>query len=269
MRTALVAAAATVLVLIPASASRGGGMSSFEFEQDYVLTGETVTGRSTFYTDARATGRVENGPWHGYLLPAGTWIEPPTLPEGATDVGPIAIEDRGDGRAVASITFTVPEVTTGGYFIGLCNVPCTEAFDGDLGGGWLSIAQTEEGASLLRKLDTTEHRLDRSRNRLAYRLAGRISDVERPLEELESRLDRVEGSIELRLDRLESRLRTSLAADQGSGAAPWVTPLSAAAVVAFAVTLLLRRRGHPRPHPVPQEPPVVEWEIPEEVSART
>jgi hypothetical protein len=265
MRTALVAVAATMLTLLPATASSGGGMSSLEFEEDYVLVGETVTGRTTFYTDTRGTGRIENGPWHAYLIPAGEWIEPPHVPESAFDLGPIAIEDRGDGRAVASITFTVPEVTTGGHFIGLCNVPCTEAFVGDLGGGWLSIARTEEGSSLLRKLDNTEGEL----HRIRYRLARRITDVERPLERLESRLDRVEGSIELRLDRLEDRLRTSLAAERDSGSVPWVTGLFAGGVVAVAVALLLRRRRPPRADPVPQEPPVLEWEIPEKVSART
>lgn len=264
MRRMLVGGTVTLLAMIAAPASMAGGMASFEFEEDYVLVGESVTGRATFSTDVRGTGRIENGPWHAYLLPSGTWIEPPRIPEGAIHLGPIAIEGGSDRGAVASITFTVPEVTTGGYFIGMCNVPCAESFVGDLGGGWLTIARTEEGASLLRKLDKT----DRQLNRVRYRLARRIKDVEGPLEQLEGRVDGVQSSIELRLDRLEERLRASLAPDQDRGGIPWGVALLAAGVLAVAA-LVGRSRRPPRPRPVLEEPPVVEWELPEEVSART
>jgi hypothetical protein len=263
MRTILVAATTAVLTLIPVTASTGG-MSSFEFEEDYVQSGESVTGRARFYTEARGAGRIENGPWHAYLIPAGGWIEPPHVPESAIDLGPIAIEDQRDGRALASITFTVPDVTPGGYPLGVCNVPCTDAYVGDLGGGWLSIARTEEGIALLRSLDQTERQLDRIR----YRLARRVRGVERPLEGLRSRLDQLEGSVDLRTTQLEDRLRTALATEPERGL-PWSTALFAATVVAVAGAVFLRGRRRGAPAPVPQEPPVVEWEIPEEVSART
>ncbi|MGH2653985.1 MAG: hypothetical protein ACRDHV_06510 [Actinomycetota bacterium] len=263
MRRSFVAATAAVL-LLPATSAWAGGMSTLGFQDEYVTVGETVTGRTRFYTKARGTGRIENGPWHAYLIQAGSWIEPPSIPEGAIDLGPIAIEDQGDGRALASITFTVPDVTTGSYHLGLCNVPCNESYVGDLGGGWLTIARTEEGASLLRSLDRTEGQV----HRIRYRLARRITDLERPLDVLESRLDELDGSIELRLDELESRLRQSRAVEREPSGAPWVTSLFAAAVVA-AAALLLRRGRRPRPAPVPQEPLVVEWELPEEVSSRT
>lgn len=268
MRRMLVGGTVMLLAMIAAPASMAGGMASLEFEEDYVLVGESVTGRATFSSDVRGTGRIENGPWHAYLLPSGTWIEPPRIPAGAIHLGPIAIEGGSDRSADASITFTVPEVTTGGYFIGMCNVPCTESFVGDLGGGWLSIARTEEGASLLRKVDHTERQLYRILNRVRYRLARRVKDVERPLERLEGRVDGMQGSIELRLDRLEERLRASLAADQDPGGIPWGVALLAAGVLAVSA-LVGRSRRHPRPRPVPEEPPVVEWEVPEEVSART
>jgi hypothetical protein len=259
----LVAAIAAVTVLAPAWAS-AGGMSSFRFEDPYVVVGQTVTGRATFYTEARGTGRIENGPWHAYLIPEGGWIEPPDIPAAAVYLGPIAIEDGGHSRATASITFTVPDVTLGPYHLGLCNVPCTESFVGDLGGGWLSIARTDEGAALLQGLDRAEQDLRRVR----YRLARRIRTAERPLENLTDRVDAMEGSIELRLAQMENRLQASLAEDRESSQTPWVMPLFGAVVV-LAVLLLLRRGRRPSPDPVPQEPPVVEWEIPEKVSART
>jgi hypothetical protein len=109
-------------------------MTSFDFPDEYALVGESVTARATFFTEARGTGRIENGPWHAYLLPERTWIEPPHLPAGVVDLGPIAVEEQGDGRALASIAFIVPDVTTGPYTIGICNVPCTDSFLGDLGG---------------------------------------------------------------------------------------------------------------------------------------
>lgn len=263
MRRSFVAATAAVL-LLPATSAWAGGMSSFRFDDPYVVVGETVTGRATFYTEARGTGRIENGPWHAYLIPEGGWIEPPDIPAAAVQLGPIAIEDGGHGRATASITFTVPDVTLGSYHLGLCNVPCTESFVGDLGGGWLSIARTDEGAALLQGLDRAEQDLRRVR----YRLARRIRTAERPLENLTDRVDAMEGSIELRLAQMENRLRASLAEDRESSQTPWVTPLFAAAVL-LAVVLLLRRGRRPRPEPVPAEPSVVEWEVPEEVSART
>ena len=265
MRRMLVGGMVTLFVAVFAPASLAGGMASFEFEEDYVLVGESVTGRATFSTNVRSTGRIEDRPWHAYLLPSGTWIEPPRIPAGAIHLGPTAIEDGGDRSAVASITFTVPEVTTGGYFIGMCNVPCSESFVGDLGGGWLTIARTEEGASLLRKLDTT----DRQLNLIRYRLARRIRDVERPVTELESRLDRMEGSVELRLRELERRIGTLTAAGRADGHVPWVTVLFAGGVVSAAAVLLLRGRRRRVVVPPLQEPPIVEWEVPEEVSART
>jgi hypothetical protein len=154
MRIVILSAVAAMLVATPA-VSTAGGITSFEFQEDYVLVGENVAGRAVFYTNARGSGRIEDGPWHAYLLPKETWIDAPRIPAGAVDLGPIAIEDRGDGTALATITFTVPDMTTGGYSIGVCNVPCTEAYVGDLGGGWLSIARTEEGATLLRALDNS------------------------------------------------------------------------------------------------------------------
>jgi hypothetical protein len=264
MRRILVAATVCTLMVLPIGPSGAGGMTSFDFPDEYALVGESVTARATFFTEARGTGRIENGPWHAYLLPERTWIEPPHLPAGVVDFGPIAVEEQGDGRALASIAFIVPDVTTGPYTIGICNVPCTDSFLGDLGGGWLSIARTEEGAALLRRLDRTARQLHRER----YRLAQRVRDLERPLEGLQSRLDGLEGSVELRLTELEDRLRAALAAEPGLGGLPWAPALLAAAVVAAAV-LFARRRRRLRLDPIPQEPPVVEWEVPEEVSART
>lgn len=265
MRRTIVAATTCLLVAFPATPSTAGGMTSFDFQDDYALVGESVTGRAGFYTEARGTGRIENGPWHAYLIPARTWIEPPSIPENAIDLGPIAIEDQGDGRALASVTFTVPDVRTGGYHLGLCNIPCTESFVGDLGGGWLSIARTEEAAALLRQLDRTVGQL----HRIRYRLARRVLDVERPLGNLQARLDRLEGSVELRLTELEDRLRAALAPEPERGGLPWSTALFAAAAIALAGVLFLGGRRRGTPPQVPQEQPVVEWEVPEEVSART
>jgi hypothetical protein len=264
MRRSFAAATAAVL-LLPATGASAGGMSTFGFEDEYVAVGETVTGRTTFFTEVRRTGRIENGPWHAYLIPEGGWIEPPDIPATAIPVGPIAIEDRGHGSAVASITFTVPDVTVGSYHLGLCNVPCTESMVGDLGGGWLSIARTEEGASLLREVHRTERRLYRFRSGLARRVRA----VERPFESLADRVDAMEDSLQLRLTRLEDRLGATLAAEQETDATPWATMLFAGAAFAVAAALLLRGGRRPRREPIRQEPPVVEWELPGEVSART
>jgi hypothetical protein len=263
MRTLLMAAGATILVLAAPTASAGGGWSSFEFDDEYVEVGDTVTGRTAFQERVRGTGSIEDGPWHAYLLREGTWINPSRIPDEAIPLGPIDI--RGGGRlgAVATITFTVPDVALGGYNIGLCDVPCTESMVGDLGGGWLWITRTEEGATLLREVHRTETLLYRFRSSLGRR----VREVERPAADLETRLDRLEGSIELRLGRLEDRLNTSLAADQETGETPWVIAISA--IVLAAAVLFAGRRRRLRLDPIPQEPPVVEWEVPEEVSART
>jgi hypothetical protein len=93
--------------------------------------------------------------------------------------------------------------------------------------------------------------------------------VERPLGNLHARLDRLEGSVELRLTELEDRLRAALAAEPERGGLPWSTALFAAAAIALAGVLFLGGRWRGTPPQVTQERPVVEWEVPEEVSART
>jgi hypothetical protein len=264
MRRTIVAVAACVLAAIPATALSAGGIATFEFEDDYVLIGETVTGMATFQPDVRGSGRIEDGPWHAYLLPEGHWIDPPGVPNDAIPLGPIDIRVEGRREAVATVTFTVPDVALGGYHLGLCDVPCTESMVGDLGGGWAWITRTEEGAALLREVHGNERLLYRFRSGQARQ--GR--EAERTVSQLESQLDGMEGAVELRLTELEDRLRAALAAERETGGAYWAPALLAAAVVAAAV-LFARRRRRLRLDPIPQEPPVVEWEIPEEVSART
>jgi hypothetical protein len=57
---------------------------------------------------------------------------------------------------VATVTFTVPDVAPGRYSIDYCNDPCTVTGLGDLIGGSFFVAQTEEEAGLMSRIERLE-----------------------------------------------------------------------------------------------------------------
>jgi hypothetical protein len=256
-RALCVAMTALALQLAVTPAASGGG-ATFEFDDNYLVVGETVTGRTSVWLGATRTGDLEDGPFHAYLVPQNARYPEEGLPEGARWLAPITFERIPGPYATASVTFQVPAVPAGGYSLMVCNDPCTVHGVGDLVGGWFSVATSPIEARV---------------QRLQDRLHWRVRAVQREVNRAEKLTEEGRVALEGRIDELESQL-ADVRADLGSlprtpperegfnwlGLAGWVLlPL-------VAVAALARRRRGRVVRPVGPE---VEWILPEETSART
>jgi hypothetical protein len=263
---AMTAVVLPALLVVVGAPRAGAGGSVFDFHDAYVVTGDVVTGSTEFSARVGGSGAgPQDGPWETYLLPGDRWIRPGRLPSQAIRLAPVSITGSGPLRQ-ATVTFTVPDVPAGSYNFAICNVPCTDTALGDLVGGWLTIARTDQEAQLLRARDDLAQRVDRARGRLARRIRG----VERPLNAMIDRVDALEESADRRLADLRETVAALPQPEGGrnrlSAVAGWVL----AAVVAGAWVVSRRRRTR-----APAAATTVEWTVPEErrvpqgVSGRT
>jgi hypothetical protein len=181
--------AATLAALIPvalmADAPLANGGAFFDFDRTYYVPGEVVSAETTFSTQVKKSGRIDDGPYHAYLLSSDRWIQPPRIPDDAVPIGRITTTSPRSGAATARITFTVPQIQPGPYTLTICNLPCTRATLGDLVGGSFSVASTKEEA--LRKEIT-----DRMNGRIfqvRQNLAARIRDAEKAQRDFATQAD--------------------------------------------------------------------------------
>jgi hypothetical protein len=256
-RALCVAMTAVALQLVVTPAASGGG-ATFEFDDDYLVIGETVTGRTDVWLGATRTGDLEDGPFHAYLVPQNARYPEEGLPEGARWLAPVTFEPLRGPYAMAKVSFVVPDVPAGGYGLMVCNDPCTGAGVGDLVGGWFSVAPSPLEARV---------------QRLQDRLHWRVRAVQREVNRAKKLTEEGRVALEGRVDELQNRL-ADVRADLGSlprtppegdgfdwlGVAGWVL------VALVAVAGLARRR---RGRVVTPVGPEVEWILPEETSART
>jgi hypothetical protein len=139
--------------------------SYLAFDRLYYSPGEEVH----LQTDFRANmgglpgtqlGSVEDGPFHAYLLPLRKFIHPPEIPKTAVFLGTILIErGKREGEWSASISFVMPQVKPGDYWVDYCNDPCQASGVGDLGGGSFRVVTTAEEARLMNLLDEWVNKL--------------------------------------------------------------------------------------------------------------
>jgi hypothetical protein len=205
---------AFLTLLLLAAPAEAGGWDSLDFPERQYLVGEVASVRSQFFAgELEGSGPLDGRTYHAYLLPQSRdelfgMIDAPTIPPGAVllgsvDVsGPIVAAD-GYPYAVASLSFTVPDVPSGTYAIGFCDDPCTYSTIGWLAWGRIRIVHTRYEGALL-------HRLDRDvmqdyRRRLDLRRAERAAEETR--EELTRARDELRA---LRLGSIRATTPTEL-----------------------------------------------------------
>lgn len=252
-RSLLLAVLVTLIGLVPVPSAHAGGWDSLGFTHDHYLVGEVAATTQWFFAGKRGAGPIDGRAYHAYLLPrrvtqgGSGMITPPTIPAGAIDVGTLQISGpferpRYKGPyARATLTFTVPDVPTGGYAIGFCDVPCEHSYVGWLAWATITIAHTEEEGRLLASLG----RMDRQ----VWRLRGDLRRTKRDSEELRGRVQSL--GAELRERTLKARATGArIAALEALRTAPsetrpvipgWAGGMLAAALVAAAIVIRRRR----------------------------
>ncbi len=188
MRRSISVALITVCLTLAVPAARaGGGGTVFELRERFYAPGTIVEARGTqVWLGKEGARALEDGPYTAYLIRADRWVDPPRIPAPAIPLGRIEFIPEGDGMVTATLPFTVPDVEPGLYGIGYCNLPCTNAFVGDLVGGWLRVALDEAEARLVMQRDRYE--------RAADARAQRLDRLRRQLDRLEERSAEVTGT---------------------------------------------------------------------------
>jgi hypothetical protein len=151
LRRAMVLAVVPLLVAPAGSAWAGGSWIEVTqgararlgaWDVAYASVGSVVTMRGTFSSGQQ--GAVREGPWYAYLtsdVNAGDRQAEPTL------LGPVRVDAQGGYPYVATVTFAVPSVSTGYYWVHVCDLGCTQGV-GDLVGGTIVIGATASEARL-------------------------------------------------------------------------------------------------------------------------
>jgi hypothetical protein len=113
----------------------GSRVTIGDWNLSYASAGSSITMHGTFTPGQQAP--VSEGPWYAYVSPQ-TGNGQPIL------VGSVGI--RGDGFPyVADVTFDVPSVEAGQYWVLVCDQGCKQGV-GDLGGTSVVLAPTETEA---------------------------------------------------------------------------------------------------------------------------
>lgn len=232
-RFLVVVVLAGALLPLGSSAASGGG-SWLEFDRRYLVPGEQVTGRAEVWVgEEGARKALELGAPQAYLAPDLRR----RISGDAVALGDIELRRRGRRTLTAMLSFIVPEVAPGDYYIQYCVDPCRRTMTlGDLIGGSISIAPTRELADLWAVRDRLRERqrvLSHQVRRLERRVSGlreRTAAGEEQNEDLEARL----GGLEARLAAAE--------AEPEAPAAPWAIA-GGLAVVALWLWRARRRRS--------------------------
>jgi hypothetical protein len=256
-RALFVAMTAVALQLVTTPAASGGG-ATFEFDDEYLVIGETVSGRTDVWLGATRTGDLEDGPFQAYLVPSSTRWPEEGLPEGARWLAPITFEPLPGPYATAKVSFEVPAVPAGAYSLMVCNDPCTVQSVGDLVGAWFSVAASP-----------IESRVQALEDRLHWKVWALRREVNRA----EKRTEKRETALEGRIGELYRRLAdvradvTSLPrTNPEEGRFDWLGVAGWVLVALVGIAALSRRHRARVAAPVGPE---VEWIIPEETGART
>jgi hypothetical protein len=242
---AVILLALSPMAVSPAAVSANGG-SFFRFERKYFAPGEVVTAQTTFSTEVEKSGRIEDGPYHAFLLSSDRWIQPPKVPNDAIPIGYITTSSASSGAATARITFTVPQIEPGPYTLTLCNLPCTHATLGDLAGGWLSIASTKDEALRKEITDRINSRILQVRQNLAARIRDTVNQRNFATQTEVQRLADHVTKLEAQLVRMQNREPENASGDQH---VPWTI-----AGLALLFAILMRRRRFPGSLPKQPKP---------------
>jgi hypothetical protein len=190
-RRGLMAAMIVATMLVGAIPARAGGASWFGPEHPYHAVGDHLSIRAAFWSGGYE-GTVSDGPYHAYLVPQYEWFPKGPIPDYAVPLGPITIAPAtgNKGEWVATLTFTVPDVSTGRYSIDYCNQPCTVDGVGDLHGSSFWIGDTEENARLAARVNRlkVKARQLQGKNREIRRLEAQLAEAEQERADLINQL---------------------------------------------------------------------------------
>ncbi len=167
------------------------GGSVFEFSHRFELVGSEVRVEAHFSKGSQAS--VGGVPWFGYLATRDVTFYTNAALRSSIPLGSVSITRGKCCPWVAHMTFTVPDLPTGRYWIMVCDLGCRRGV-GDLAGGSIVIAHTPtEGGLFLKaereqwRVSALEFRLDRSKahdSQVAVSLAAAQGELGRANERL-------------------------------------------------------------------------------------
>jgi hypothetical protein len=233
--------------------------------------------------DVAGAGQVSDGPWGGWAAPGSTVTMRGTFGSGAqappshgpwiarlrADVGQVAVPlgpvelDLGDDAWVATVTFVVPEVPSGEYWVDVCDAATCSSGVGDLIGGTIVVAATELEGELLTTVPQLEGRV-RQLEGDRRQLGGRVEELEDQLGRAEARREALLQEVRAAAARdvVADRRTAALAADLDAASADlarWriVAFVAAAAAIATFTALMAgaarRRRFRPTIPDTPEQ----------------
>jgi hypothetical protein len=210
--------------------------------------GDRVAARTKFGS-GQLEGKVSDGPFVVYLVPANRWIprNGGATPAWAIPLGELRIADGNNYGMVASISFTVPDVPAGSYTLDYCNVPCTIDGIGDLAGaGSFAIGETLAEAHLGAAVDRLERKVQslERRARQVPELRAQLDDADRQAAVLETRNEELAasaGHLRARIGQLRDQLSAARAESGGSSTGLTIALMLALLVVASGLIVMVKR----------------------------
>lgn len=215
---------AVVLMLGVTAAAGGGAMFEWNDRSYYEIAfspGDLVSGSTSVWIKGRGLGRPEDGPFFAYLIPPRQESPfPPGIPDDAVAIGEVALDDYDQGatRSVARISFTVPDVEPGRYYVMHCNDPCESSL-GDIMTTPITIAADEADGRATVAID----RLDRKSREHSFLIRRVRRDVAH-LPELRKRVAALEGLARdlqdrvVALEALDDSATSGISAQAGAAA---------------------------------------------------
>ena len=163
MRQLRISILALLLLLAFARPATAGG-SLVEFPRGWAVVGSSVTASEVFGRGQQAA--VREGPWFAYLQSNDGDRRPILL-------APVSISDATGNVCCwrATLTFAVPPVEPGQYWVTVCDRGCTTGV-GDLSGGPLYVAATERAGIAHEVRADARYRLRTAERRSSRQLAS-------------------------------------------------------------------------------------------------
>jgi hypothetical protein len=265
MRSSRAAAALSVvavLTLVPTSPAAAGG-SWLAPSGDAYVVGDRVAARTPFGS-GQLEGKVSDGPFTVYLIPAHRWIprNGGATPAWAIPLGQLRIAEGNNYGMVASISFTVPDVPAGAYRLDYCNVPCTIDGIGDLAGaGSFAIGATLAEARLGTAVDKLQRKVESLERRARHvrELRAQLDDADQQAAALDTRNGELAASIErlgATIGELREQLRAARATSSASRTGLTIVLIALLVVtIGFVVMLNRSKRARRQRAVVPQDGP--------------
>jgi hypothetical protein len=233
------------LLVAPTDAIANGG-SYLEFDQTHYLPGDAGVATTYVSVQRGKTGLFDRGPFYLFAVPEGMLREGRPIPASAIRLGTFTVEKEKGSSYELRAEFMAPEISSGSYFMGLCDDPCTTAGFREPLFGSISIVATRREGELLTQLGT---------------LQGKLFGVKREARRAERRLERVREELatqvtfggserermSAQIEQLETKLAVAQAAEPSSRTPfdPWVVGAILLVTLVAAVLAFRRRRMVP------------------------